>query len=306
MAEAEAHRNKITNLIVALNNKLQNGNRVKLDFSRVKKVYPGGMLYLLSHLEWLCELYPRRIKATVTPRSVVSKLLVQFGMAARMNINPDMSKPTAESVVQWQYRTGTEADGSPVRAALQEYRQKTTWSIPDDLYAVISEGIDNVADHAYKLDEELPPKWKRWWMFAGLQEPSPTEVGGLYVALYDFGNGIPETMRLKLILKEYVLDVYDNVKRVFTMNGTALEKRLLGHAIERRRSSTGQDHRGRGLPEMKKFIENTPDGQMYVVSGLAEYRYTHGASQGQVKGCEQMFPGTLVLWSIPLTPSEDI
>lgn len=306
VAETENRRSTITDVILKLQAKLSNGQKVKLDFTHVNQVLPGGMLYLIAHLQWLCDLYPNRIKAAVPPRSMVAQLLVHFGMAGRLKIDPIACAPKAKSVVQWQYRTGTQADGSPVRAALEEYRTKSSWTIPDDLYAVISEGIDNVADHAYKLQTWLPAKWQQWWLFACLVEPSDDEPGGLYVALYDLGSGIPATMKTKLTLGEFALDVYDTVTRAFTLDGTALEERLLHHAIERRRSSTGDDHRGRGLPEMRHFIENIPNGAMYVVSGTAEYRYITGKINGEIRGCRSRFPGTLLLWSMPLTTREVI
>ncbi|MEH3087692.1 MAG: hypothetical protein PGN26_14425 [Xylophilus ampelinus] len=241
------------------------GSRVKFDFSKVEKVFPGGMLFLLAHLELLSELYPNRIRASCTPNSVCAQLFCHFGNSRLLGST--RTKVSHESVKNWHYRTGTHADGQKIASLLDHYRTITSVEPPENLYDVLAEALTNVKHHAYPAYSETPEMLKRWWLFSRFLEPTGTRDGSLFIAVYDLGVGIPDTMRRRLRAGELIHDKADELLKIFGSDaGGNLDRLLLQRAIEHPRSSTGLSHRGKGLPEMRDFVLTTKTGRLYIVS----------------------------------------
>lgn len=307
-AENPTHRAQILDLIRQMAASLSTGKvRVKLDFSRVEKLYPGGMLVLLGALELLIEGYPGRLAARCPPHSLAGQLLRHFKIADSLGVSPAFSRPTHESVVEWRYLTGTQAAGAEVKQLLDEYRNTCDADIPPQLFSVLTEGLTNVRHHAYPKnpDEGISPKFRRWWLFARYVAPRGTTPGNLYIAIYDIGFGIPATMRTKLERGEVVLDVIEKTAEWLEQTpGNRLDQTLLKAAVEHQRSQTGQAHRGRGLPEMREFIDTAPGARLYIVSGKAQYSFVKDRGDGYTNGFDRHFPGTLLLWSLPLKAKE--
>lgn len=306
VAEKPEQRQQILNVIRKVEHCLRNSRqRVKLDFSYVTKIFPGGMLLLLGSISQLTDKYPGRISGRCPPRSLAAQLLNHFGLAPKLKINAALSVPTHHSVTAWNFLTGTLADGGPVRELLDRYRDGTNAAIPEGLFAVLTEALTNVRQHAYKDLPEVDPAWRRWWLFARFDEPKPGVDGILYIAIYDAGEGIPATMRNKLKAGEKFVDLIDKTGRLLSLSdGRDLDKHLMFEAVEHRRSQTGQAHRGNGLPEMRDFAASDEGGRFYIVSGHAQYSYAKGYPHGQVNCHKQEMPGTLILWALPLKIKE--
>jgi hypothetical protein len=306
IGEKLQQRLQILRLVDQIDSRLRSGGyRVKLDFSRVEKIFPGGMLILLAALQRLTADYPHRISASCPPHSLASQLLNHFGFASMLGVNLRTSEPKASSVLGWSYLTGTQAAGAEVKDLLDQYRNNTSAEIPEGLFAVLTEGLTNVRHHAYPARSTMREEFRKWWLFARYDEPCGAVNGSLFIAIYDMGVGIPGTMRTKLEAKEVVLDLIDTAGKLTALTGgTALDQRLLLHAIEHKRSQTGQPHRGNGLPEMREFINSSEAGRLHIVSGHAQYSFIKGKSDGHVDGFKQEFPGTLLLWGLPLKAKE--
>lgn len=303
-AEKQENRLKILDAIQQIDDRMTVGGwRVKLDFSHVRKIFPGGMLLLLAALQQRAQHHPGKIFARCPPNSMAAQLLNHFGLADALGV--PQCQPTAHSVVSWRHLTGKVADGAELKQLLDHYRSTTQAQIPEGLFAVLSEGLTNVRQHAYTATCCTPEGWQRWWLFARCEEPVGTQHGNLYIAIYDMGVGIPLTLRQKLERKEIVVDWWDQTLQAMRLSeGTRLDQHLLKAAVEHHRSQTGQPHRGNGLPEMREFAAQTEGGRLHIVSGHAQYSLLGGKNDGQVMRFEQKFPGTLLLWSLPLMVKE--
>jgi hypothetical protein len=302
IAEKLEQRRQILRVICQIETRLSNGGyRIKLDFSRVEKIFPGGMLILLAALQRLTTDYPHRISASCPPHSLASQLLNHFGLASVLGINLSTSRPKASSVLGWSYLTGTQAAGAEVTDLLNKYRNNTNAEIPVGLFSVLTEGLTNVRQHAYTTIPTARDELRSWWLFSRFDEPYGKVNGSLFIAIYDMGVGIPATMRNKLQAKEVVIDLLDKAGQLTSLShGTALDKRLLHHAVEHKRSQTGQAHRGNGLPEMREFLLTSESGRLHIVSGHAQYSLIQGKSDGHTDGFKEKFPGTLLLWGLSL------
>lgn len=311
-AEDDSLREKIYQTINTAHSALR-GKRVKvrLDFSGTKKIYPGGMLLLLAHLHLLTEQYPGRVSARCPPHSLAAQLMNHFGIAGRLGIADQSSRPTHDSVIHWRHCTGVTADGQPISELLDSYRSHTHADLPEGLYEALTEALTNVRQHAYRSENRVPDSLQRWWLFARYVEPEGGTPGNLYIAVYDMGSGIPRTMKGRLQREEIVLASTDEL---FGWMGwraghKKLERLLLKRAVEHSRSSTGEDFRGKGLPEMREFVLQTRAGRLCIISGSAQYVCNPAATNpaATVSTCtstSQPTLGTLILWGIPLQRKE--
>lgn len=304
-AEKLEHRLKILDVIKQIDDRMTEGRwRVKLDFSHVQRIFPGGMLLLLAALQQRSQNHPGKIVARCPPNSMAAQLLNHFKLADALGV--PQCQPKAHSVVSWRHLSGTHADGRELKQLLDHYRTTTKAQIPEELFSVLSEGLTNVRQHAYAATTATPHEWRRWWLFARCEEPSGTQSGNLYISIYDMGEGIPATLRQKLETKEIAFDWWDQMLQAVRLSeGTKLDQRLLEAAVENRRSQTGQPHRGNGLPDMREFAVSTLGGRLHIVSGHAQYSLIGGKNDGQTSRFKQKFPGTLLLWSLPLTTKEN-
>lgn len=304
-AEKLELREKILNIIRQIDQRLASQQRIKLDFSRVKRIYPGGMLILLAALRRQTDRHPRRIQARCPPQSLSAQLLSHFGIAGALGVKPHLSRPQHNSVIEWQHLCGTLADGMQVKHLLDQYRDNTKAELPEELFSVLTEGLTNVCHHAYPSSCEIESKHRKWWLFARFTEPVSDRAGSIFIAIYDMGVGIPSTLVSKLKAGELVMNVVDKTTERFGLSeGTWLDQRLLKTAIENPRTQTGQAHRGKGLQEMREFAASTDGGRLHIVSGQAQYSMHGGKPDGQVQGFDEQFPGTLLLWNLPLKVKE--
>lgn len=306
IAEKAEQRQQILGIVSQIEHRLRSrSHRVKLDFSQVKKIFPGGMLLLLAALSQLADAYAGKISARCPPNSLSAQLLNHFGLAGKLKVNLALSRPTHASVLAWSFLTGSQAAGEQVTALLNRYREGTNAAIPEGLFAVLTEALTNVRQHAYKDLPQVQESWRKWWLFARYEEPKPDAPGSLYIAIYDIGAGIPTTMRNKLKKNEIVVDLLDKSGRLLSLSdGVMLDKKLLFEAVEHRRSQTGEGHRGNGLPEMKDFAASNQGGRLHIISGRVQYSIVRGNAEGQVQGHKDEMPGTLVLWGLPLMAKE--
>ena len=286
-------------------NALRKGAKVKFDFSPVVKIFPGGMLVFLAHMELMRLTFPDKLSLGVARGSMASQLISHFGIDILLGVQPSRSASKHESVVNWRYLTGQGSDGEKIATLLDSYKSHTDAEIPEGLYDVLAEAFTNVRHHAFPADRDVFDELKRWWLFSRYEAPKDGKLGNLYIAIYDIGVGIQNSLRTKLKTGELVLDKTDEILTLLnSQHSRRLERVLLKRAVEHERSSTGLKNRGLGLPEMKEFVMRTPGGRLYILSGEAQYSCIQEFGTGEVYECPNGFPGTLILWSLPLSNKE--
>jgi hypothetical protein len=305
-ADQETDRANLQRVLNSLLNALHTTRaRVKLDFSRTVKMFPGGMLLLLAYLELLLKDFPGRISAKCAPGSLAAQLLSHFHLADRLGIDAEGSRPSHHSVVTWKYLTGSLAEGEKIRELLNTYRGSAMAVIPEGLYDVLSEALINVRHHAYPESGGVPPNLQRWWLFSRFTEPEAGRNGSLFIAIYDIGIGIQQSLRNRLTAGETLVDHAGKLLDLFGLPGAkAIERTLLEAAVEGYRSGTGLAHRGYGLPEMREFVLRSRTGTLSIISGNAQYTCLAERGAGRGYSCGQPVLGTLILWNLPLLCKE--
>ncbi|MBV8045685.1 MAG: hypothetical protein JO171_00915 [Paludibacterium sp.] len=306
-AENPANRTHLYGLMMSILRALDRQHTVvRLDFTGTRTLFPGGTLIMLAYLGLLLESHPRRIKARCRPKSLAAQLLRHFGLADKLGIDVADSQPTDESVVNWRYLTGTQAEGEPIARMLQSYSDLASFDPPEGLYEVLTEALTNVRQHAYPPGGDVPESMQRWWLFSRFREPTNSRPGNLFIAVYDIGAGIQTTLKDQLQgSAERLAQLGDDMQSLLRLGDSRrLQQVLLQHAIEHQRTSTGLAFRGHGLPEMRDFVQGTATGRLYIISGEAQYSCSPAQNVSDCITCDPAFPGTLILWDLPFQAKE--
>ena len=284
LLKGEENRNLMLSFMQNIKTALQeNLNKVYVSFSLTDELHPCGTLFFRAHICNLIEKAGHRIGFGYPKNDVVGQLFQHIGLLDKMGLS-NRYTVTAENVKHWHSVEGDVADTSGFKSLLNTYEKELGKPVTMGLYDSMSEAVTNSVQHAYKRDNSFNQKW---WMFAQRQGDFLT------VVIYDTGIGIPDSLRTKPGLTDYLQGRMLNYK--------SSDKSLLSLAVGSYRSSTKLAYRGKGLPEMMEFIKGTNVGGLLIHSRFGTYMYSASTKKETTKGFHHPLPGTLIQWTIPLS-----
>lgn len=276
------------------------GKRVRIDFSHTKKMVSCGTLLFFAEL--------RRIKSLVQDATMLSckrpkdqtviEVLQHLEILDMLGTRSG-SKPSRQDVVTWQVACGDQTDAQEIGMILEGLRDvsKLPEAVAKRLYTSITEALTNVTQHAYiksRKDGVSQQLDKGWWMF--FRETKDR----LDIAVCDLGIGISET--LPMTQTEFLIDPLFRAAQLIGLRGKDnIDARLIKAALEFKRSRTGQDHRGKGLPQIVSTAEEVDGSRLYIFSNAG--CYTIGSDRHPpdfTRGYKRSILGTLILWSLPI------
>lgn len=201
---------------------------------------------------------------------------------------------SAEDVKHWQVASGNSVDGERTAPIIAEYERLFSLADAQRMYVGLTEAMTNSKQHAYKrargdgtgkLAED-----SRWWMLCQKKD------GKLYVAICDLGIGIPRSLRegSKWTLKQ--------VTELVKSFGGRRDSAFIKAAVLLGRSSTDEEHRGKGLQDIKAVFDVMPTGTLRILSNRGTYSYLAEDGTEQLTDHSSSILGTLVVWLIPLPP----
>lgn len=253
---------------------LQSGKRVVLDFSQVEALYPCGVLILMGWVDEWTEKHRASISATYPTNDLVEQMLQhvevlqKLGLTARKEVNHN-------DVTRWHYFHGTNADATQIEPFMLDLQKLLGEEKQLGLGNCITEAMINVGHHAYAGDAGGP-----WWIFATISEKR------VFIALYDRGSSVPAT----LLSKPGIMDVLSG--RLWAIGRG--DSRLITAAIGGR-TRTQLPYRGKGLPEMLEFTKAFDNSELGIFSRNGFFRYDKSESSGNLR---TPIKGTLVIWML--------
>jgi len=274
------------------------GNDLLLDFSRTNQLQATGMLAVMAELDRSVRMTggKRLIRCKLPSRHteegmIVGQVLDQIGMLELIGQDPPIEHANEsfhESVRPWRYATGTRIDEKP-GSVLEEHEGRISEAVMKGMQKGLAEAIVNSLHHAYaqpRRDGCGAFKERRWWMF------THETNGMLSVIVCDLGIGIPRSLPLNWPRKllSVIGEVIDGGSPDVTAIRTAL---ILG------KSSTGNAHRGRGLPQVWEATQEAENSSVGIYSDRA---YVSTAENGDPINVNyrDRFLGTLVWWRVPI------
>lgn len=245
----------------------------------------SATLLFRAKIYWLSNIYPSRIIKCILPKNNKTKqVLKQIGLLDLIGYKIDVNT-SDEDVIHWRYAEGKTADGEKYEEVLGHYDGRLTESLTEGLYAGFTEMATNTTQHAYP--DGSPGKYT-WWMF------SQEKNNRLFVSVCDLGIGIPTSLPKNP--HEEINAVWKSITSIFGSNPA--HSQIIKAAVEHRRSATKQGHRGKGLPQLRKFLSNTPGSILTLHSNHG--CYTLSKETTVLKDYKDSVGGTIVSWSIPL------
>jgi len=168
----------------------------------------------------------------------------------------------------------------------------------------IQETVHNVGLHAYPDRDD---REKQWWLLCQVIDNQ------LYLAIYDLGVGIPKTIVKQSFFMARLQNVYPKLyEQVMNISrGLALDSfipYLVTHMTDAEAinlsmqpdvSSRKQDKHGQGSKSIKKLVDDTDGGKLWIFSNSGLYFKPQGQEPG-LKPLRKPFIGTLVQWNINL------
>lgn len=268
---------------------------ITLDFSEVVLQYPTGVLLLVAEIDRQKRALARAFDVDIIlPKNEVSRQVFhQVGIAALCGrVSPKDRYEYDETVRHWRYATGTMMTEDPGKA-LEQMEGHLSDELRAGIWKGVSEAIINSIHHAYlesRNDGFREYRETRWWMFSHVSD------GKLTVAVCDLGIGIPRSLPLR----------WDTNKLQAILDRLGLGKPDLAAvkaALEIGATRTGQENRGRGLPQIWQDMKMHRDSNILLLSNRALLRWSQKTNSESGMEFDNNIHGTLVMWTVPLDSS---
>jgi hypothetical protein len=270
-------------------------HKAVVDFRHVQYVGPAAGLVLAAEVyrRYSRRNYMPKVQKIRTWNPDVVATLHQIGFfdLLRARRARHLREVTRDDVVFLKYITGQVVLGEKV-SELRTMIEGITGSRmrARELFRALTEAMTNVLHHAYPDGGtyEVEPLRDQWWMGASYERATRK----LTVTFFDQGVGIPATLPRRFGLE--------------ALRGFLAERGLGGDdgamiqaAMELGRTKTGQVYRGKGLLNIRSFIDVAGSGRLRIMSGRGEYVY--GADKSEHRANHRVpTGGTLLDWEIVL------
>lgn len=282
---------------------------MKLDFSKTKKMFTEGTLYLLAELETLKITNPD-IQFSLIPSKevIVNQVLKQTGILELLGVSLNFEDMEFDETVKyWKYSSGHKVEMDSAEDMLDDFDDLLSESSSTSIFNSITEAVTNCHHHAY-LEKRFindPMKAKKWWIF------SQEKDNKLSICVCDLGIGIPKSL---LRNSENVAeDWFSSLKNFLKSHKEKYDKdsASIKAAIEIGNTRTNLVNRGKGLNQIINQISTLCDhkasiailsnkGSYIINRGMIEDRPLTGIVDGFSLPYKQSIDGTVILWEIPI------
>ncbi|CAM3779322.1 MULTISPECIES: hypothetical protein [Pseudoalteromonas] len=278
-------------------------------FRDTEHISASAGIYLLSSTEEYVMKFPGvkfqvRVPPSVPLNSikrrepVVHAALNRIGFYSVLSIKQSSLKPIPH-VNTWHIESDKIVKGNLVGKALNKLE-----SIGIDQKALYRSGIEamnNAIEHAYSREIPNVNKFitKKWWLFAGVIDNK------LIFLIADKGHGIPNT-----IPYTQPQNIIDEIKSKMKAVSSKVSDTVLTGDVEAihvatliKKTRTELGHRGKGGPDLRKFVESEPKAKLQIYSNFGSYSFSitsKGKSAPLGFNNKRSIQGTIIGWEVPL------
>jgi hypothetical protein len=272
---------------------------VTLDLTELKYVMPSAALLMIAELDRAKRLMGQDFRVSLVPSTThrINAVLDQIGFSniceTRLS-NENIDEADDELVRHWRYATGERINDQTAKAFVN-IQGRIAPALQQGLWKSISEAIGNSCLHAYLEERGTDSRDlanKRWWML------SQEKDGTLSVTVADLGIGIPRSLPLKWE-RSTLSKVYDR------LIGGGQDERAIRAAMEVGATRTGQQHRGKGLPQIWHDLRADRNASIHIYSNKGLLGWTgRGDKENSQEFTDSIF-GTVISWSIAVSEASN-
>lgn len=278
---------------------LRHRRPVQIDFTRAKVIKASALLLLLAELH-RCRIIrgPKLVTGTYPKDEKLERMLCAMGFFDILDVR---NRVTVKRTYPMNYIKFESAD----RLKEHQARKLRTELLGDKivmqpaprrrLQRAITEAMLNAVQHAYpKGSYKTNPGRKRWWLTGSYNRKSKD----LTIMFCDLGVGIPATVT-KLYLIEHIRSALSALPGIQVSDG-----QMIRAAMVLGRTSTGNQGRGRGLNDLRSFIDQAGSGELKIFSKKGSYTY-HAGGEEETENYQYSIGGTLIKWRVPIANVTD-
>ncbi len=278
-----------------------------LDFAAIKQCSPSAALVLAAEFDKSRAVRTYDIPLINIDRwdRDIKRMLDDIGFFRLLGIPRPNRIPSQRVVETMQFESGRLVGREDVATITDKMVQLLTAKFPtlgSDLdfqitsmrmLGAIQEATENSCDHAYR-DSDVPNVNRRWWATGSID----VSARHLNLVVYDQGNSIPKMLPSwdKYPFVASRLSRFERLaKRAIGVDQQdAIKMRL---AMDAPRSSTEQEHRGKGFVLFREVVEKSPSARILILSRKGRYVYEKGR-RPMVETLNIPLNGTLVEWNL--------
>ena len=266
---------------------------IRLRLENCRKMSPSAMLLFLAEIH-RARLH-RGVKAitgTYPRDQALLRRMCHMGFFTLLGVRSPIEASRTFPMEYIRFRSGTKLHETGARELRESmFGEKIVFHsmARKRLQRAVTEAMLNAVNHAYPPDKRQRDMQGRWWLCGHYHRPTRK----LSVIFCDLGVGIPATLPKRYAWEKirYALSVLPHVR---PNDGQMI---LAGMTIGRTR--THQEGRGKGLNDLRRFIEDTSAGEMIIYSRQGSYKYN---SEGEEvsSNLSNRVAGTLIHWMVPI------
>lgn len=168
------------------------------------------------------------------------------------------------------------------------------------LYGAMIEAVVNVVRHAYPTDGSyVYQPVGRWWMGGAVDR----EARWTTAMVFDQGVTIPISLpnwhHYGGVLRRLAARAAQGVGIAPAPGDPKSDGQAIAAAVDESVSSTGSSHRGRGLAQMRDFVDQCQEGYLRIMSRFGEVVFRPGL-RPDVRSHGTSIGGTLIEWNVLL------
>jgi hypothetical protein len=257
------------------------GRSVVIDFSKLERLFPCGVLVFMGWVDEWVSMFPEKLRANYPKDDLVEQMLQHVGVLDKLGLECRKTVDHTD-VKRWHFYHGKNADATQMEPFMLELQKLLGEERQLGLGTCVSEAMTNVRHHAY-----LSESFNSWWIFATITDRT------VFMAIYDRGQSIPASLLAKPTVASLLTAKIWGEKRG--------DYKLIAAAVGGR-TSTRLPYRGKGLPDMLDFTKNSPNSKLGIFSRNGFFHFDNHETSGKLRA---PINGTLVIWTLKIPGAEN-
>jgi len=267
---------------------------VRLRLEDCKRIRPTALLLLLAEVHRAKVLRGGKALTGTYPKDpTLLKRMCDMGFFELLSIKSPIQSERTFPMEYIKFRSGTKLESEStmqLRESLLGNKIAMNIMARRQLQRGVIEAMLNALQHAYPTTaRKLGEAHNRWWLCGHYHRPSKR----LSIMFCDLGVGIPKTLPRRYPL-EMIRGALSLLPGVRPDDGA-----MIYAAMAIGRTRTRQDHRGKGLNDLRQFIDQAGAGEMLIYSKRGRYSYTSGGNESHATH-DTALGGTLIRWTVPI------
>jgi hypothetical protein len=268
---------------------------VMLDFSDVTTLRPSALLLLLAEIHRSRLMHgSSRMTGSYPKDPKIERMLDATGFFKLLGVKSRIKQKPQRYPME---HVGYHSEKHEVKGTVRKFRESLlgtkivmSAAVRSRLYRAITEAMLNVSHHAYPVSKtKMHPERGRWWLTGSVNR----KAGILTIMFCDLGVGIPDTLP-KIYTMELIRSVLSLLPGI-----KPDDAQMIRAGMTIGRTATGVEGRGRGLNDLRRFVEDVGVGELHIFSRKGHYLYDP-VNGDKIVNYGIGMGGTLIMWSVPI------